>query len=91
MEARNTYRRPGRWNLDAVLAKRFRFGGRVALQVRLEIYNLFNHANLNIVDYATDTTNPRPQITAFRGYVPDVGGLPGDGQRRLQLGARLEF
>ena len=93
MEARNTYRRPGRWNVDAMLAKRFRFGDRLALQLRFEVYNLFNHANLYIVQYAADTTNPSPQITAFRGYVPDFTGssVPGDGQRRIQLGAKLEF
>jgi hypothetical protein len=61
------------------------------LQLRFEVYNLFNHANLYIVRYAADTTTPKPRINAFRGYVPDVGGLPGDGQRRIQLGAKLEF
>jgi outer membrane receptor protein involved in Fe transport len=93
MEDRNTYRKPGRWNVDAMLAKRLRFGDRLALQLRLEVYNLFNHANLYIVQYYADTTNPRPEIGAFRGYVPDVysGSLPGDGQRRIQLGAKLEF
>jgi len=90
MDARNSYRRPGRWNVDALLAKRLRFGARVALQMRLEAYNLFNHANLYIVEGAADTSNPK--ITAFRGYVPDfTGSVPGDGQRRIQLGARLEF
>jgi hypothetical protein len=90
MEARNSYRRPGRWNADAVLAKRIRFGDRLALQLRFEVYNLFNHANLYIVEYAADTSNP--MVTAFRGYVPDfTGSVPGDGQRRIQLGAKLEF
>ena len=90
MEERNSYRRPGRWNVDAMLAKRIRFGERVSLQLRLEVFNLFNHANLYIVESAADTSNP--VITAFRGYVPDfTGSIPGDGQRRIQLGARLEF
>ncbi|HUL78629.1 MAG TPA: TonB-dependent receptor [Vicinamibacteria bacterium] len=90
MEARNSYRRPGRWNVDAVLAKQIRFGDRWSLQLRFEVYNLFNHANLYIVESAADTSNPT--ITAFRGYVPDfTGSVPGDGQRRIQLGAKLEF
>jgi hypothetical protein len=73
-----------------MLAKRIRFGDRLALQLRFEVYNLFNHANLYIVEYAADTSNPK--ITAFRGYVPDfTGSVPGDGQRRIQLGAKLEF
>jgi hypothetical protein len=46
----------------------------VALQLRFEVYNLFDHANLYIVDYAADNTwNPTLQISAFRGHVPDVG------------------
>jgi len=45
---------------------------------------------LYIVEYAADTSNP--MVTAFRGYVPDfTGSVPGDGQRRIQLGAKLEF
>lgn len=89
MENRNSCRQPGRWNVDAMLAKRFLFGDGLSLQLRFEVYSLFNHANLYIVQYAADTSNPK--ISAFRGYVPDVGGLPGDGQRRIQLGAKLEF
>jgi len=39
---------------------------------------------------AADTSNP--MVTAFRGYVPDfTGSVPGDSQRRIQLGAKLEF
>jgi hypothetical protein len=91
METRNSYRRPGRWNVDAMLAKRIRFGDRLSLQLRFEVYNLFNHANLYIFEmFAADTSNPK--ITAFKGYVPDfTGSQPGDGQRRIQLGAKLEF
>jgi hypothetical protein len=93
MENRNSYRQPGRWNVDAALAKRIRFGDRLSLQLRFEVYNLFNHANLYafIFALAADAANPSPQISAFRGYVPGIGGLPGDGQRRIQLGAKLEF
>jgi hypothetical protein len=91
MEERNSYRRPGRWNVDATLAKRIRFGDRVSLQLRFEVFNVFNHANLYVLEYAADAS-ASPSITAFKGYVPDfTGSVPGDGQRRIQLGARLEF
>ena len=81
---------PVRWNADAMLARRFRFGDRLSLQLRLEAYNLLNHANLHVVECWADTTNPG--LTAFRGSVPDVAGsVAGDGQRRIHLGARLEF
>jgi hypothetical protein len=90
MEERNSYRRPGRWNVDAMLAKRFRFGGRAALQLRFEVYNVFNHANLYIVPFTADVSDPT--IYALKGYSPDIPGTyVGDGQRRIQLGAKLEF
>jgi hypothetical protein len=90
IEARNTYRQPGRWNADAMLAKRFRFGDRLSLQLRLEAYSLLNHATLHVVECSADTANP--ERTAFRGSVPDLAGsVAGDGQRRIHVGARLEF
>jgi hypothetical protein len=90
MEERNSYRRPGRWNVDAMLAKRFRFGDRVAMQLRFEVYNVFNHANLYINPSVADTSDPT--IYALRGYSPDIPQTyVGDGQRRIQLGAKLEF
>jgi outer membrane receptor protein involved in Fe transport len=90
MDERNSYRRPGRWNVDAMLAKRFRFGDRAALQLRFEVYNVFNHANLYIVPFTADVSDPT--IYAIKGYSPDIPGTyVGDGQRRIQLGAKLEF
>ena len=48
------------------------------------------NANLYASTFPADTDNPT--IVGFRGYVPDLtGSQPGDGQRRIQLGAKLEF
>jgi outer membrane receptor protein involved in Fe transport len=79
MSKRNAFRRPGRWNLDMSLSKRVRFSGSKAIQLRVEAYNLFNHANryLNGSEAAIDYG---PMITTYR-----------DGQRRIQLGAKIEF
>jgi len=89
MTARNAFRRPGRWNLDATLSKRFRFGDRTALQLRFEVYNVLNHANLYLNDGSADIS-AGPLVTAFKGFT-NTAGVPGDGQRRIQLGAKLEF
>lgn len=70
---------PGSWNVNSSLMKNFRLREETRLQFRLEIYNLFNHANLN---------SPNTSLTS-----PDFGtirGKYGDG-RRAQLGLRLMF
>ncbi len=36
---------PGFWNVDLSLVKRFRFGGRVAVELRADAFNAFNHPN----------------------------------------------
>ena len=43
---RNQLRGPGSWNLDYSLFKNFPFNERVRLQVRGEMFNLFNHTRL---------------------------------------------
>jgi len=75
MAARNSFRRPGRYNIDAALFKRFHFTDRVALQLRLEAYNLFNHTNFlglstafggSIFGQVTSTRDPRLVQFAFK-------------------------
>ena len=82
MTKRNAFRRPGRYNVDMSLAKRIRLSDRFAVQLRLEVYNLLNHANLYVNDAATDVSQGL-MLTAYRG-VTQAGGLVGDGQRRIQ-------
>jgi hypothetical protein len=89
MTKRNAFRRPGRYNVDMSLAKRIRMSDRFAVQLRLEVYNLLNHANLYVNDAATDVSQGL-MLTAYRG-VTQAGGPVGDGQRRIQLGAKFEF
>jgi hypothetical protein len=57
MTDRNIFRRPGKWNADAIFGKRFRFAQSKGVQVRFEFYNLFNHANLYVVDSSTDVSS----------------------------------
>ncbi len=79
MTDRGQFRAPGWWNLDASLAKRFWFSNSVNLQLRIEAYNLFNHANL-WVDGTTVTANANDYVRAYR-----------TGHRNVQLAARLSF
>jgi hypothetical protein len=47
MSGRNIFRGPGTWNLDMGVLKDFKFKSeRYSLQLRGELYNVFNHANL---------------------------------------------
>ncbi len=91
MDARNAFRRPGYWNVDAIFSKRFTLAGTRGLQVRIETYNLFNHANLFVRQDGVDMS-ASTQILAFRGDTGTGDGAPqGDGQRRIQLGLRFDF
>ena len=78
MTERDAVRGPGYWNVDFGLSKRIRFGTR-AVQLRLEAYNLFNHANL-FPNTSTADVSGFTEITGLR-----------QGNRRLQLGAKFEF
>jgi hypothetical protein len=91
MTDRNAFRRPGKWNVNAMFGKRFRFADTRAVQIRFELYNLFNHANLYVDDSAADISGG-PIITAFRGDKGEGDGVPqGDGQIRMQFGVKFEF
>jgi outer membrane receptor protein involved in Fe transport len=78
MTERDAVRGPGYWNIDFGLSKRIRFGTK-AVQLRLEVYNLFNHANL----FANTNTADVSSFTEITGSKA--------GNRRVQLGAKFEF
>ncbi|HVF48495.1 MAG TPA: TonB-dependent receptor [Pyrinomonadaceae bacterium] len=86
MTRRNAFRGPGFWNVDAGIYKRIRFTEKYSLQLRLEAFNVFNHANLfvngNNLDAGTTGV-----ITAQRGVFPS-GNLE---RRNVQLAAKFVF
>jgi len=102
---RNAFVAPGYHNVDLSLVKRTSLGHGMALQVRLDAFNIFNHVNFanpllpnfgvdflqNGIDPATNRGVGYLPLTA----TPDVGGgnpfLGGGGPRNLQLSARLTF
>ena len=79
MTARNAFRGPGAWNFDAALFKTFSVREWVTPQLRAEVYNVFNHANLFIVGNETD-------ISRY-GYAP----ARRDGRRNIQFALRIIF
>jgi hypothetical protein len=79
MTERNSFRGPGNWNLDMALYKTFRVKEWATIQLRGEVYNVFNHANLYVAGSETD-------ISRF-GYVP----ARRDGRRNVQFALRIIF
>lgn len=79
---RNAIVGPGEWNVDAALLKHFRIAPQRRVELRFEVYNLFNHANLAnpVVNFASADFG---QILARQG-----GAL---GNRRVQLGVKVTF
>jgi len=78
MTKRNAFRGPGLWNLDGGLFKNFHVTERVNLQLRLEAYNVFNHANL----FASTG-----EAELSTGFIP----ASFDGRRNVQLAGKIIF
>ena len=94
MTTRNSFRRPGFWNVDASLFKEIRIRERYGLRIRADAFNLFNHANLFVSGNA-DVCGP-----VNCGAVIIAGTFfPGDGkvtafkagQRTIQFSATFNF
>ncbi len=79
MTARNAFRGPGQWQLDASVAKRLRINDRYNLQFRFEVFNAFNHANLFIVGSEADISSTE--------FVP----AKRLGRRQVQLAVKFIF
>lgn len=79
MTKRNQFRGPGFWNVDAGIYKRIRFSERYSLQLRGELFNLFNHANL-FTDYGSPDVGFNTDVLATRA-----------GRRNVQLAAKFIF
>jgi len=74
----NGYRNPGYANTDFALLKNTRIRERANLQLRMEVYNLFNRASLSGINGSTNSSSFGRSTGQFNS-------------RFLQLGARVEF
>jgi hypothetical protein len=84
---RNFFRGPGRTNLDLALAKNTAFTERVSLELRLEAFNVFNHAEF---------ANPDTNLTSLTfGQISSTtlgtGVTALQTQRIVQIAGRLTF
>jgi len=78
MSKRNAFRGPGLWNLDGALYKNFHVKEGKSIQLRLEVYNALNHANLFVSGGDAEVNN---------GFVPAFF----DGRRNVQLAGKFIF
>ena len=90
MTGRNTFRAPGDWNLDLGAYKTFRFTERLSMQLRVELYNIFNHANLYVEGIDADTLTTS-FIPACYGCAPAGSAQSEADRRNVQLAAKIIF
>ncbi|MGH9873258.1 MAG: carboxypeptidase regulatory-like domain-containing protein [Pyrinomonadaceae bacterium] len=85
MTRRNQFRGPGLWNLDAGVSRNVKLNERYSLQLRAELFNALNHANLYIAPGTQDVTS---------GFVGAVKGVTPNGnieRRNVQLALKFIF
>ena len=89
---RNYFHAPGVYNVDLGVYKTFRVKERLQGQIRLEMFNAFNHSNLYINTGNAYIAGGSGVITASYG-TPNVAPLagPGDENRNIQLAAKIIF
>lgn len=85
MTKRNQFRGPSNWNVDMGIYKNIKFGERYSLQLRGELFNAFNHANLYITPGTLDVSGGA--VTATKGSTPN-GNLE---RRNVQLAVKFLF
>ena len=79
MTSRNAFRAPGVWNLDIGMYKSFAVSEKLKVQIRGEMYNMFNHANLYVEAAGADVSST--------SYIP----AEKLGRRDVQLAMKLQF
>jgi hypothetical protein len=80
MSKRNEFYGPGYWDITAGLYKRIHVTERVNLQLRAEVFNVLNHANM-FIDYGSAFFSPGSDpVFSYR-----------DGRRNVQLAAKIIF
>lgn len=85
MTKRNQFRGPNYWNVDMGIYKNIKFTERYSLQLRGELFNAFNHANLYINPGTLDVSSGG--ILATKGQTQN-GNLE---RRNVQLAVKFIF
>ncbi len=89
---RNMFVGPGFWNVDMNFYKSFKLNERFQMQVRAEMYNIFNHSNQYINYYNLDVSSMGdPDVQSEKGGINGSAGQPTDERRNIQFGLKLTF
>ena len=80
MTSRDFFRGPGAWSLDLGLYKNFQLHEGWVMQLRGELFNTFNHANLEANSADAEVTANPSYVSAFKF-----------GNRNVQLALKLIF
>ena len=93
---RNALRGPGFWNVDLSLSRSFflpRLSERVWAQLRVELFNLFNHTNLNNPNSLLESSLFGTAVFGRQGAssaLPSVSPL-NEQPRRIQFALKVHF
>ncbi|HEY2472368.1 MAG TPA: TonB-dependent receptor, partial [Terracidiphilus sp.] len=90
MTARNAFRGPGAWNIDAAVQKTFPITERFNLVFRAEGFDVFNHHNLYVQEGFNDFASASGAITASKGGIGNNGGA-NDERRFGQFSLAVKF
>ena len=89
---RNQWFGPGFWNMDTSFYKTFKLTERFELQLRAEMYNIFNHSNQYISGLNLDVSSMAvPFIQTEKGGPAGYPGTTLDERRNIQFGLKLKF
>jgi hypothetical protein len=84
---RNSFRAPMQMQLDTALSRRIRITERIACDIRLEAFNVFNRNNyIQVNNIYGEGSTPRASFLQ-----PIAGVVNTDPSRQLQLALKLQF
>ncbi len=92
MSARNAFRGPGSFSFNADVNKSIKFTERYSLQLRLEAYNVLNHANSYLNLSGANDVSLTPYVSIYKNGAPiTASGQTNGSNRQLQLAGKFIF
>jgi hypothetical protein len=89
---RNAVYDPRFWNVDFAVAKSVSLTEKLALQLRAEMFNIFNHPNFALPNFfVSPGSSQQGLITQTPDQAQTNPGLGGGGPRVFQVGLKLVF
>jgi hypothetical protein len=95
-EGYNSFTGPGLNDLDVNITRDFHFGERYVLRLRLDVFDLLNHANytdtVNNVQYVTSSNTDNVfTFDANPQFGQPLATFPQNGERNMQFSTRFTF